>query len=1339
MTRWDDTNCNFLDLGKPMVAKSRWSSFRSLRVLVVLLSLVLLSVFGINSTMTATPQRSRITQPVDERVRITLKGNTHPLAQVGYDLGAVSDSLPAERMLLLLQRPPEKEVALRKFLQDAHTPGSANYHKWLKPAELGALYGPEDSEIASGSAWLQRHGFSVARITKGKTGIEFSGNAGQVREAFGTEIHIYFVNGEEHHANNRDPQIPAALASVIAGITPLNDFRPTPQVKVLGKALYDRKTHLVQPEWTMNNNPPLLALAPGDFAVQYDLNPLYTAGTNGTGVTIGIIGASNVYPNVVADYRSFFGLPASILNIVIDGLDPGPSASVNHGNFAEVESFLDVEVSGAVAPGATVNLYTAADTTVQSGLLLAAQRAVDDDVAAVLSTSYGICEQALGSSGNQFWADLWEQAAAQGQTAFVSSGDGGSAGCDNFNAPQPAQHGLAVNGFSSTPWNISVGGTDFFYTSYNGNAAAQSAELATYWNMTPSGITSPVTSLLRPVPEQPWNRPFGLDLYDGGVYNPNQPNIVAGSGGPSSVYPKPPWQSGKGVPADGMRDIPDVSLFAANGENDSFYPICLPGEGCTGVNPAFQEVFAVGGTSASSPAMAGIMALVNQKYGRQGQANFILYPLAAQHPSVFRDVSVGSNDVPCQQGSPSCTLSTINDNTKGFYTLGHYYAGPGYDQATGLGSVDANLLVQYWNSLSFTLSNTSLNLSQTSFTHGTPVSVSVAVTGSGGTPTGDVGLLPSEGSSAANISLNELTLKGGTASVTVNNFPGGQYQLTAKYTGDIVFAPSSSAPVTLNVTPEASTLSVSGSYGIGNTGNNPLAPIVNGSSYPYGTFVVIDAQPLGVNAPKGGADGVASGTVTFTDTGASSNINSSSLSLNSQGFAEWTPALSFPVGPNSLSASYSGDASFSASTSTTPLTFTITRATTLASLFAYPSHVALGSPTQLVLDLSNQFSGPPCREDGSCTLYDSLPASPTGTVTFTFGNTTLGTAPVLPNFNNLFASTVNFTVSTLPLGTDTVIASYSGDGNYNPATATLPVVVENAAMLSAVANPSSINQAEFTAVTATVTGVNGLTAPTGTVTFVAPPGSFHFWSDTETLKNGSATSIPLPGGEPFSSFGTEAVDVSYSGDSNYGPADISVNFTLTQGTTSPFSLSGTPVTIASAGATAGNTSTITVTPGNGFTGAIYLSCALTSSPAGALHLPTCSVPSNSLNITGTGAVTAVMTINSTAPSSSASSLPLQNWRPPKGQPLLVAGAGILVVCFVLLGIKAWHGNRRLLAAFLFIFVICCGFAGCGGGSATPPPPTIPGTTPGSYGFTVNASLTANGVSQAQTTVTVAVQ
>ena len=272
---------------------------RSLHFLVPVLIFIFSASLALAQAQTQL--RSRITQPIDERVRVTLKGNVHPLARLEYDRGAVPDSFPVERILLLLQRSPEREAALQQFLHDAHTQGSPSYHKWLTPEQFGELYGPDDSEIATVSAWLQRHGFSVARVTRGKTAVEFSGLAGQIREAFQTEIHTYLVDGEEHHANDHDPQIPAALAPVIAGITPLNDFRPTPHVKVLGKALYNPKTHVVTPEWTINNTVPVLALAPGDFAVQYDLNPLYNAGTNGTGVTIGIIGASNLDPKVVAD------------------------------------------------------------------------------------------------------------------------------------------------------------------------------------------------------------------------------------------------------------------------------------------------------------------------------------------------------------------------------------------------------------------------------------------------------------------------------------------------------------------------------------------------------------------------------------------------------------------------------------------------------------------------------------------------------------------------------------------------------------------------------------------------------------------------------------------------------------------------------------------------------------------------------------------------------------------------------------------------------------------------------------------------------------------------------
>jgi len=1266
---------------------------------------ILATFIGAISTITGAQSQpaSRITQPIDNRVRVTLKGNVHPLAQPRYDQGPVADSFPAERMLLLLQRSPDRELALQQFLQEAHRPGRPGYHRWLTPEQFAAHYGPTDSEIAAVHGWLEQQGFSVERVTRGRTAIEFSGTAGQVRSAFHTEIHVYAVNSERHYATNLDPQLPAALAPVIAGITPINDFQPTSYLRDLGKAVYDRETHKFVPQWTFPSSGFELEFSPGDFALQYDLNPLYAAGVTGTGVTIGLIGASNVDPEVVATYRSFFGLPASPLNVVIDGLDPGE-------NYAAGESFLDVELAGAVAPGATITLYTSAGTFVQSGLYLAAQRAVDDDVAAVLSTSYGTCEQYLGSAGNQFWNALWEQAAAQGQTSFVSAGDGGPAGCDNFNNFQPAQFGVAMNGFSSTPWNVSVGGTDFYYSSYNQGAAAQQTQLGTYWDLV--ATIFPTTSLLQPIPEQPWNNPFGLNLANGGAYNSNNPNIVAGSGGPSNCatgvdasdgtyasctagYPKPSWQSGNGVPNDGVRDLPDVSLYAAAGENDSFYPICTyPGD-CV-VSDGGLSIGIVGGTSASSPAMAGIMALINQKYGPQGQADFILYALAAQHPSAFHDVTVGSNVVPCQSGTPNCTLSTANDNTKGFYTLG-YDAGPGYDLATGLGSVDAAQLVSNWNSLSFKSTSTSLSLGQTSFTHGTPVTVSVGVTGSGGTPTGGVELVAT--STAQNSGLELLRLQDGAASADVNSLPGGQYKVSARYGGDNLFASSTSNPVSVNVAPEASNLSLFGSYYLYT--NNSTGVLTNGGSYPFGTSIAVEAQAVGVNALQGSTDGIATGTVTFTDAASTGTVSSGPVNMGTASTAVWVPTA-VSTGSHSISASYSGDASFNASSSTTPLNFTVTKANSYPQLTASASTAAPGQSVTFQLIVGTGFG-----------------SAPTGTATFYSGNTVLGTVRVhqtaltYPYINS--AATLN--VANLPVGTDSITAQYSGDANYEAATSspvqvTVAVPQQPVATLTASANASSMLPTQDLVVTANVAGVSGQPTPTGSIGFYAyGPGAS--WNAGCTLVKGSC-SFDFSGGTW--SPGAVTVNVSYSGDTTYAGSGSVVSVTMLN----VFTMTAASSVSFAAGATTGNTSALTVTPANGFTGPIYFACTIAYYPPGAQHLPTCSVPT-SVNVTSASAVTAAMTISSTGPTTVSRAEQVEGPRWLAAQ-FLTFFAGVFVVGLPLRRRIRFHGTALLL---LTVLVGSMALVSCGGGGSSGGGKTIPGTTPGAYRFMVDGAYTPN--------------
>jgi subtilase family serine protease len=1242
-----------------------------------------------------------ITEPIDEAKVVTLHGNVHPLAQARYDLGTVPDSFPASRMVLLLQRSPQREAALQQFLQDAHRPGSPTFHKWITPDQFGELYGLTDSDIATVSGWLQQHGFAVSRINRAKTAIEFSGTAGGVRSAFHTQIHTYLVNGQQHYANNVDPQIPVALAPVIAGITPINDFRPKSYTRNVGKAVYDSKLKKFVANWTFPSNQDVLILTPGDFALQYDLGPLYASGVTGSGITIGLIGASNVDPTVVATYRSFFGLPANPLNVVIDGTDPGET-------YAAVESYLDVELSGAVAPAATINLYTAADTSVQSGLYLAAQRAVDDDQASILSTSYGECEQDLGSAGNLFWYSLWEQAAAQGQTSFVSAGDGGPAGCDDFNYDQPAQYGIAMNGFSSTPWNVSVGGTDFYYTSYNGPSSAQQTQLQTYWDTV--ATIYPTTSLLQPVPEQPWNDPFGLNLDDGGSYNSGIPNIVAGSGGPSNCatgteasngtysscsagYPKPSWQTGSGVPSDGVRDLPDVSLFAAAGENDTAYPLCAEAGDCV-VSDGDLTIGTVGGTSASSPAMAGILALIEQKYGPQGQANYILYPLAAQHPSAFHDITTGSNIVPCQPGSPNCTLSTATDNTKGDYTLG-YYAGPGYDLATGWGSVDANQLFNNWNALSFKSTSTNLSLSQTSFTHGTPVTVNVGVTGSGGTPSGGVSLVTTA-TPQNNEGLKLLTLQSGTASASVNSLPGGQYKVSARYGGDGVFASSTSSSVSVNVTPEASNLSLFGTYFLYTNGTAGI--LTNGGSYPFGTSITVEAQAVGVSAPAGSTDGIATGTVTFTDAASAGTVSSGPLNMGSGSTAEWVPTA-FGVGSHSISASYSGDASFNASLSSTPFNFIITKATPGSLLWTGSSTIARGQNVTL------QF-----------TVGISLAPPPTGTATFYSGTTVLGTATVAqttltyPYINS--AAILN--VTNLPVGTDSITAQYSGDANYL-ATTSNPVQVtvtqQPAGILTASANAPSLLPTQDLTVTANVAGVSGQPTPTGYISLYAygPGGSY---SASCTLVSGSCN---YDFGGNYWSPGAVLVNVSYSGDANYAPSSTVVPVTM---------LNMFTVTVASSvsfspGATAGNTSALTVTPANGFTGSVYFACTIAYYPPGAQHLPTCAVPA-SVNVTSATAVTSAMTISSTGPTTVSRAEQIKSPRWLAAQSLTFI-AGILVVGFPLRRRVRLHTTALCL---LIVLVGSMALVSCGGGSSMASQ-TIPGTTPGTYKFMVDGAYTPN--------------
>jgi subtilase family serine protease len=622
---------------------------------------------------------SRITNAVDEARLIRLQGNTHPLARPEFDQGVAPPDLPMERAMLVLKRSPEQQAALDRLMAEQLDKSSPNYHRWLTPGEFGQRFGPSDTDIQTISSWLSSHGFQVNSVAKGRNVIEFSGNASQIKEALHTEIHRYVVKGEEHWANAGDPQIPAALSPVVAGPLTLHNFHRKPMARNLGQFSRSQATgevRPVHPEFTfdigsacgLNNT--CFAVGPADFAAIYHVQQLWSASPaiDGTGQTIAIANDSNINIADAHNFRSLFGLPTNDPIVMIDGADPGRNGD-------EIEADIDTQWTGAIAKNATIKLVIAANTNSSNGVDLAAQFIVQNHVANILSESFGSCESNLGTSGNQFFNGLWQQAAAQGTTVLVSTGDSGSADCENpsskVTTPQQATTGLAVSGIASTPFNTAVGGTDF--NQFN----AQS----TFWNTTPTTSATGQTQLTAKgyIPEDVWNDSCTNAVYGAAGFSTNiltncnntmvRPSFivpVGTGGGMSTVYSKPAWQTAL-TPGDGKRDVPDVSLFAGAGLVGSFYVICQQdantGNAACDLNSPFQNFSAVGGTSVSTQAFAGIMALVLQKNSPNaglGLINPILYTLAAaQTPAncnssgpaascIFNDITVGTNSVPCE-------------------------------------------------------------------------------------------------------------------------------------------------------------------------------------------------------------------------------------------------------------------------------------------------------------------------------------------------------------------------------------------------------------------------------------------------------------------------------------------------------------------------------------------------------------------------------------------------------------------------------------------------------------------------------------------------------------------
>jgi subtilase family serine protease len=585
-----------------------------------------------------------ISQPLQSSASQPVRGSVHPSARTELDQGAATGSLMLNRMVMTFSRSAAQQADLDALLSEQQNPLSPYYHQWLSPEQFAGRFALSASDIAKVTDWLQGQGFSVDETARSRSYVAFSGTAAQVAAAFGTPIHHYLVNGELHYANVSDPKLPWPLASVVTGIRGLNDFRPKPRA--------------VRPRFTSSRSEHFLA--PDDFATIYNLHALYNTGIDGTGQKIAVMGQTDLVLSDIASFRSLSGLPASVPTVV---LVPG---SADPGILSDdlVEADLDVEWAGGVAPKAAITYVNATNVFNSMGY------AITQNLAPVISISYGGCETLDFSSSDINTLVTWgQQANAQGQTILGPSGDSGAADCDfpqtSTQIITSAVFGLAVDIPAALPYVTGVGGTTF-------NEGA-----GTFWSSTNNASNG---SALSYIPETAWND-TAFEIANGG-------SLAATGGGVSTLFTKPVWQVGAGVPNDGKRDVPDISL-AASFDHDG-YLICSQGRCVNGFGDSRGFLFVVGGTSVGPPTFAGIMALINQKTGTsQGNVNPRLYQLAGASTDVFHDITTGDNKVPCTQGTTNCPSGTTS--------IG-FTAGVGYDLVTGLGSVNALNLVNEWSS-----------------------------------------------------------------------------------------------------------------------------------------------------------------------------------------------------------------------------------------------------------------------------------------------------------------------------------------------------------------------------------------------------------------------------------------------------------------------------------------------------------------------------------------------------------------------------------------------------------------------------------------------------------------
>jgi uncharacterized protein (TIGR03437 family) len=768
-------------------------------------------------------QQNRITKPTDNAHRFTLTGHIPIKATPANDLGRVAPSLKLSYVTLTLTQSDAQKADLGNLLAEQQNPASPNYHRWLTPAQYADRFGVSTDDLSRITQWLRSQGLSILNEAQGRNWIAVSGTAAQIDIAFATEIHEYAAGGETHFANATNPSVPAAIGSMVLSIRGLNDFR--------------MKARSQQPGAVGAVCPGIgqsYCLAPSDVATIYNILPAYSAGIDGTKQKIVIAGQTDINLSDIAQFRSAFNLPVNPPTPLLVPGSPDPGLLEMSGDLAE--SDLDLEWSGAVAPNANIVFVYSAD------VMDAVVYAIDQNIAPVLSLSYGLCEQLAGlqqTSTFQTWA---QQGNAQGITWFDDAGDNGAADCytGDFTVPAQLQETAAVHTPASVPEVTGVGGTQF--QNLRGS----------YWSNGGAALSY--------MPEEAWNT--GVDG-----------NPAAGGGGLSTFFSTPSWQVGPGVPANNARNVPDIALNAKPGSDG--YVVYTGGS---------AQIF--GGTSCGTPIMAGIAALLNQylvstgsqKTAGLGNINPNLYSLAQSksYSVLFHDVTLGNNTVTLTV--PDCSEFIGCTTTQP--TVPGYTAGVGYDNVTGLGSVNAWCLITGWNggtgacapAVTPPVTPASAGLSLISnLSRMSPSDVAFLTA----TATADDGITTpqgvvqfSVGATEGAIALGAVTLAGAagistaTLPVTWDELPSGSTTITATYQGS-----STTDPVTSSV--NLTTGAVSSSNG---------TPVIQGltdaasfqQQYSPGMIMSVFGTAL---APAGTAESASSLPLPVTMAGVAATVN----------------------------------------------------------------------------------------------------------------------------------------------------------------------------------------------------------------------------------------------------------------------------------------------------------------------------------------------------------------------------------------------------------------------------------------------------------------------------------